>query len=74
VTDGAGDITTYSYDSVGRIQSEVAPRGNVTGGNPAAYTTSFGTNAFGDITSVTDPLSHVTRYPENGVVRQPARG
>jgi YD repeat-containing protein len=62
VTDAAGDITISSFDSVGRPLTEVSPKGNVSGGNPSQYTTTFATNAFGDLTSVTDPLQHQTVY------------
>jgi len=62
VTDAAGDITTSSFDAVGRPLTEVSPKGNVTGGNPSQYTTTLATNAFGDVTSVTDPLQHQTVY------------
>jgi RHS repeat-associated protein len=49
--------TTYGYDSVGRLTSEVAPDGNVTGCNCAtSYTTSFGSlNAYDEPTTVTYP-------------------
>jgi len=62
MTDAVGDKTTYGYDNLGRVTSTVSPNGNVTGGNPSAYTTSIGYNPFGDITSVTDPLQHQTLY------------
>ncbi|HVD02208.1 MAG TPA: LamG-like jellyroll fold domain-containing protein [Candidatus Dormibacteraeota bacterium] len=61
-TDNAGDETTYAFDGVGRMTSSVSPLGNVTGGNPSQYTTGYTANAFGDVLTVTDPLSHVTTY------------
>jgi RHS repeat-associated protein len=61
-TDGMGDKTTYTFDGVGRMLTTVSPKGNVAGGNPATYTTTFGFNAFGDTTSVTDPNQHQTVY------------
>src|SRR5258708_2860116 len=61
VTDPLSNKTTYTYDKVGRRQSKIAPQGNVTGGNPSTFTTSYLTNAFGDVTQVTDPLQHRTK-------------
>jgi len=61
-TDPAGDKTTYVHDAIGRLSSQVAPLGNVTGGTPSQYTTGYMTNAFGNPLTVTDPLSHVTTY------------
>jgi len=64
--DPLGNTTTYVFDSIGRMTSMVSPKGNVTGGNPAAYTTAFASNAFGDWTSVVDPLQHKTSYQHDG--------
>jgi RHS repeat-associated protein len=61
-TSPLGDKTTYTYDSAGRRLTMVTPSGNVTGGNPAAYTTTYVPNAFGQVTSITDPLGHQTQY------------
>jgi RHS repeat-associated protein len=52
---------------VGRLASEVSPKGNVQGGQPLDYTTSYVRNAFGDKTLVTDPLGHQTHYTYDGV-------
>jgi RHS repeat-associated protein len=60
-TDPLGNKTTYGYDTIGRKTSQVSPKGNVTGGTPADYTTNFVYNAFGDLTSSTDPLGHQTQ-------------
>jgi RHS repeat-associated protein len=60
--DPLGGTTTSSYDNVGRLQSVVSPRGNVVGGNPSAYTTTFTFNAYGDRLSALDPVSHLTTY------------
>jgi RHS repeat-associated protein len=60
--DPLSNTTTYSYDSVGRLQSTVSPKGNVLGGNPSAYTTSYMFNALGERLSETDTLGHVTSY------------
>jgi RHS repeat-associated protein len=60
-TDPLGNKTTFGYDTIGRKTSQVAPKGNVTGGTPTDYTANFTYNAFGDLTSVTDPLGHQTQ-------------
>ena len=57
-----GDETTYTYNSAGQRLTMVTPNGNVTGGNPSQYTTTYVPDAFGDDTSVTDPLTHQTQY------------
>ena len=40
----------------------VSPRGNAAGSNPASFTTSYGYDAFGDLTKITDPMGHVTTF------------
>jgi len=57
-----GNKTTYQYDSVGRLQSSVGPKGNEAGANPDDYKSQFVTNAYGDITRVADPLGAVTEH------------
>jgi RHS repeat-associated protein len=67
-TDPLGDKATYTYNSIGWLQSAVSPRGNVTGANPAQFTTSYSyadpstgaVDEFGDVRVVTDPLGHKT--------------
>ncbi|MFD7819673.1 putative adhesin [Streptomyces sp. NPDC059698] len=54
-TDAAGNKTTYTYDKVGRLLTSVSPRGNVTGADPAAHTTSYAYDAAGNSTKVTGP-------------------
>jgi RHS repeat-associated protein len=68
VTDPLNDITTSSHDNVGRLLSAVSPKGNVTGGNPLTFTTTYTPDAFGRPTSVKDPLGHQTifHYDPNG--------
>ena len=72
-SDPLGDKTTYGYGcsggasagcypNIGLLYSVVSPRGNVSGGNPSQFTTSDAYNAFGEPTSVTDQLAHVTKY------------
>ena len=65
-TDPAGDKRTFVYDVLGRVTSSVSPRGNVTGGNPLAFTTTYAYNAFGDVTSITDPLNHSSSATYDG--------
>jgi RHS repeat-associated protein len=59
--------TTTTYDNVGRIQSTVAPKGNVVGGTPNDYKTTYQTNPFGDVERVTDPLGKfsIRHYDQN---------
>jgi RHS repeat-associated protein len=68
VTDPMGNNTTYTYDAVGRLASQVSPKGNANGSNTAPYTSKFTYNAFGDRTSITDPLGHQSLhvYDSNG--------
>lgn len=74
VTDPDGNTTTYSYScgacsanypNIGWIYTTVSPRGNVSGGTPANYTTSYTYNADGDQLSVTDPSGNTTSYTYN---------
>jgi RHS repeat-associated protein len=59
--DPLGDTTTFSYTGIGWLTSSVSPKGNVAGcGCAATYTTAYGHNAFGQVTTLTDPLGHVT--------------
>jgi RHS repeat-associated protein len=53
----SGNKTTYAYDTgTGRQTSVTTPKGNVTGGNPAAFTTTYSYDAVGNVTLVRDPL------------------
>jgi len=60
--DPVGNITTATYNTIGQRISAVSPRGNATGGTPANFTTTYGWNNFGELTSATDPLGHVTSF------------
>ncbi|ULR56084.1 DUF6531 domain-containing protein [Streptomyces deccanensis] len=57
-TDPLGNRTTYTYDKVGRLIASVSARGNVSGADPAAYTTTYAYDAAGNRTSVTDPAGN----------------
>lgn len=67
----AGDTTSYGFDTAkGWLTSEVAPKGNASGGTPAAYTTVYSHDPRGMVNATTDPLSHVTKtdYDPDGNV------
>jgi RHS repeat-associated protein len=53
----SGNKTTYGYDT-GRAwrTSMVAPKGNVSGADPALYTTTYAHDAYGRVTVTKDPL------------------
>jgi RHS repeat-associated protein len=55
-TDGAGDKESFSYDMVGQETGNVNAQGNVSGNNPASYTTSTTYYADGLQNTSTDPL------------------
>lgn len=57
--DTLGNKTVFAYNMIGELTSEISPKGNVSGGNPAAYTTTYQYDPLGDMTRVTDPLGHV---------------
>lgn len=61
VTDPTGAKTTHIYDAANRPIATTTPRGNAAGANPAQHTTTFGYDANGNQTSVTDPTAAVTR-------------
>lgn len=60
--DPEGDKRTWAYNEGSQPTSSVSPRGNVTGGEPAKYTTKYEADALGHLLSTTDPLGHVTKY------------
>jgi RHS repeat-associated protein len=57
-----GEKTTMGYDSSGRLTSKVDPRGNVSGANPADYTTSYTYDNNDDKLTQTDANGHVTHW------------
>lgn len=62
LTTADGATTTYGYDLARQLTSTVAPDGNVSGGTPSNFTTTFVYDAAGHRTKVTDPLGHATSY------------
>jgi RHS repeat-associated protein len=51
VTTPQGRTTTYTYDADGHRKTTIAPQGTVSGADPAAYTTTFGYDPNGRLTS-----------------------
>jgi RHS repeat-associated protein len=69
-TDPLGNETTYSYDDAGNLSTMVSPRGNVQGGNPTNFTTSYtydNANELTDVTRAGSQPSH-TSYNSRGLV------
>jgi RHS repeat-associated protein len=60
VTDPLGSETTWGFNELGWPTAMVSARGNALGATPADYTTSYTYNEFGDVLTITDPLSNVT--------------
>lgn len=66
VTTSLGEKSTFTYDGAGRILSKTDPRGNVSGADPAAYTTKYTYDGRGLLSTATDPLGRTTTYGYNG--------
>ncbi len=61
VTDPLGDKSTSVLNADSWMTSSVSPKGNVTGcGCASQYTSTYAYNAFGQLTTQTDPLGHGT--------------
>ncbi|MEN3359408.1 MAG: hypothetical protein V7637_3390 [Mycobacteriales bacterium] len=65
-----GEKTTLTYDPAGRPVTVVDPRGNVPGGDPAAYTSRLGYDDQDRLTSVTGPLGHTATVHYDAAGRQ----
>ena len=65
-TDALGNKTVSAYNTIGEMTSMISPKGNVSGGAPAAYTTTYQYDSLGDLTQMTDPLGHVTSATYDG--------
>jgi RHS repeat-associated protein len=61
-TDAEGGRTSYTYDAANRRHTEVSPRGNADGANPAAFTTSYEYYPTGELKTETGPTGAVTSY------------
>jgi len=59
-TDPLGDKSTSTYNADDWLLTTVSPNGNVSGGNPGAFTTKYSHDNFGDVMRKTDPLGHIT--------------
>jgi choice-of-anchor C domain-containing protein len=71
VTSSQGRKTTYTYDTIGRTRTKVAPNGNVSGGTPANFTTTYGYDAASRLTSTTvangaTPIITSSTYDKDG--------
>ena len=61
VIDPLGNRATSTFNNEGWKTASVTPKGNVAGcGCTSQYTTAFAYNAFGQLTTQTDPLGHST--------------
>ncbi|MFI8087975.1 DNRLRE domain-containing protein [Streptomyces sp. NPDC086080] len=71
VENGATDlVTTYEVDDRGLVVAETSPRGNVTGADPAAYTTHHTYDALGRLVVTRDaPVTAETRQSPAATVR-----
>ncbi len=61
-TSPTGEVTSHTYDAADRLKATTDPRGNVSGANPADYTTTYAYDPAGELHLVTDPLGHTTTY------------
>ncbi|MFE7545757.1 RHS repeat-associated core domain-containing protein [Streptomyces platensis] len=66
-----GSRQTWGFDAAGRVTSATDPRGNVSGADPAKFTTKYDYDAAGRLTSTTDTKGNTTRnaYDESGNLR-----
>lgn len=62
VTTPTGSKTTYTYDASGRVKTVVDPRGNVSGADPAKYTTALTYDDADRTKTVTDARGSTTGY------------
>ena len=68
VTDPEGNKTSMDYDSIGRLEWVVAPKGNLAGADPQLWKTTVVSDAFGRVIEETDPLGNrvKTGFDANG--------
>ncbi|WP_189964025.1 FG-GAP-like repeat-containing protein [Streptomyces violascens] len=67
VTSPSGAKSTWSFDANGRLKSQTEARGNATGADPAKFTTTYGFDAAGNQTTVTNPLGERTTTAYNAL-------
>ncbi|MFJ6480954.1 MULTISPECIES: FG-GAP-like repeat-containing protein [unclassified Streptomyces] len=60
LTTPLGFKTTTTYDADGRMATQVEPRGNVAGADPAKFSTTYAYDPAGNLTKVTNPLGKAT--------------
>jgi RHS repeat-associated protein len=60
--DPVTDKRTWEYNEDSQETATVSPRGNVTGGKPAEFTTKIERDNQGRPLKITDPLAHTTKY------------
>ncbi len=60
------DKRTWEYNEDSQETATVSPRGNVTGGKPAEFTTKTERDSQGRPLKITDPLAHTTKYTYDG--------
>jgi len=71
--DPDGDVTAYGYDADGRLASTTLPGTATAQGTLPAAETVYGYDNDDDLTTVTDPLSHVTTYAYDNLNRLTSR-
>jgi RHS repeat-associated protein len=64
--DPIGNTRTFAYDVAGRMTSSVSAKGNVPGGTPANFSSSYTYSALDRLLSLVDPLGHKTSYRYDG--------
>jgi YD repeat-containing protein len=69
VTDTMGNVTSYTYDNMGRTLIVTQPDPDGAGG-ASAPVTSYTYDELGNMVTVADPLSHVTTYEYDMRYRQ----
>jgi RHS repeat-associated protein len=60
------DKRTWEYNEDSQEIATVSPRGNITGGKPAEFTTKTERDSQGRPLKITDPLAHTTKYTYDG--------